>query len=343
MIAGLAFRSALLALCYSGLHAQIPHVSLPTPVGIPTSQPVPRFAFALFLVAAAVGAAGSAPSLVDDRSALELVYYHHRTGTKPPFEQTLPAAQIEKLVALDLKREAVLKRVYDVEITDAMVEAEVRRINETTRAPEVLAELKAALGNDPVRFARSMAQPIVVERTLRARFENDDKLHASERGKMEAVRTSLLKGGSVAYADRLGLLKAAKLGDVPEVTFQMTPRPESDTPAAAPNAPSPPTEVKARSSAYSIEATAQVAQVLASPGKSTLERERTLYFEDLPSDLQNVLRAQLQKPGDVSAVIETTQAFLLYLAKDRTAYTLAVSVLSVPKRSYEEWLASAPD
>ena len=91
----------------------------------------------------AAPAASSEASLVDDRAAIELVYYNHRTGTKPPFEQTLPAAQVEKLVALELKKEAVLKRVYGVEITDAMVEAEVRRINETTRAPDVLAELKS--------------------------------------------------------------------------------------------------------------------------------------------------------------------------------------------------------
>ena len=160
---------------------------------------------------------------------------------------------------------------------------------------------------------------------------------------MEALRSSLLKSGSTTYADRIAVIKAAKLGDAPELTFQLTPRPDGDKPAAPPSAPSAPTEVKASSSAYSIEATAQVAQVLASPEKSALERERTLYFEDLPPELQNVLRAQLQKPGDVSAVIETAQGFLLYLAKDRTANTLAVSVLSLPKRSYEEWLASAPN
>ena len=79
--------------------------------------------------------------------------------------------------------------------------------------------------------------------------------------------------------------------------------------------------------------------MLTSPEKSAQERERTLYFEDLPSDLQNVLRAQLLKPGDVGAVIETPQGFLLYLAKERTSEKLSVAVLSLPKRSYEEWLA----
>ncbi len=83
--------------------------------------------------------------------------------------------------------------------------------------------------------------------------------------------------------------------------------------------------------------------MLTSPEKSVVERERTLDFEDLPPDLQNVLRAQLQKPGDVSAVSETPQGFLLYLAMERASGTLSASVLSVPKRGPEEWLAAQPD
>jgi hypothetical protein len=304
----------------------------------------------LSLIAAGVGglvssvmAGEPAPTVVDDRAAIELVYYHHRTGTKQPFEQALPAAQIARLVALELRKEAVLKRVYGVSVTDAMVEVEVRRINETTRAPDVLAELKAALGDDLARFSRSMARPIVVERTLRTRFESDDKLHATERAKVEALRLTLLKERDGTYSSRFALVKAAGLGDAPELTWQLAPRPAADAASVTPSAPSTPTEAKARRSAYSIEATAQVAQVLASPEKNAQASERTLYFEELPVELQNLLRARLRKPGDVSAVIETTRGFLLYLAESRTDDTVAAAVLSLPKRSYEEWLATAAD
>jgi hypothetical protein len=55
-----------------------------------------------------------------------------------------------------------------------------------------------------------------------------------------------------------------------------------------------------------------------------------------------VLRLQLQKPGDVSAVIETPGGFLVFQAKERTAETLRVASLSIPKRSYEEWHAQQP-
>ena len=60
-------------------------------------------------------------------------------------------------------------------------------------------------------------------------------------------------------------------------------------------------------------------------------------------ELQNVLNAQLRQPGDVSAVIETPRAFLLYLARARSADTLNVGVMTIPKRSYEDWLAQQPD
>jgi hypothetical protein len=46
----------------------------------------------------------------------------------------------------------------------------------------------------------------------------------------------------------------------------------------------------------------------------------------------------LRQPGDVSAVIEMPGGFLLYLAREKTAETLSVATLSLPKRSYEQWL-----
>jgi hypothetical protein len=305
---------------------------------------ISSFAAAAACSLIAIGnAAAGGPSLVDDRTAIELVYYNHRLGTKPPFRDILKASQIEKMVALDSKKEIVLKGVYGVAITAAMIDAEVQRIDASTRAPEVLAELKAAVGNDPGRFARSVVRPIVVERMLRARYENDDKLHAGERVKVEDLRKRLLSQHTATYQQRFASLEAAKLGNAAEITWQLRPRPPGDPSPPAPSAPPAATENKARSGAYSIEATAQVAQVLSSPEESALDHDRALYFEDLPPELEHVLRAQLVHPGDVSAVIETTQGFFLYLARERTVEALAVAVLSVPKRSYEAWLAKQPD
>ena len=135
-------------------------------------------------------------SLRADRAAMERVYYNHRLGEKLPFEQVLPPATLENLVQQDLRKEAALKQAYGMEVTPALLDAEVQRINTTTRAPEMLAEIKAALGHDPARFANVFAKPILVERRLREKFANDGALHAPQRREMERVRGQLLKARS---------------------------------------------------------------------------------------------------------------------------------------------------
>jgi hypothetical protein len=264
-------------------------------------------------------------ALCADRMAIERVYHAHRTGTKPPIEQAMPRELIERLTRQDRHKEAVLGKVYGVDITPAMVEAEVRRIDTTTRAPEMLAEIKHALGDDPARFALAMARPIVVERELRHRFDNDDALHAAQRREAEQARGKLLAKQPVA--------------GMHDVTWQLTPRPKDDESATAPQTPPPQTQGAAKSGSYSVEATAQVAQALTPPPG---EKDEKLYFEDLDPELQQVLRVQLQKPGDVSAVIETPRGFLVFLAKEKSAESLSAASLTIPKRSYEEWLAQQP-
>ena len=260
-----------------------------------------------------------------DRAAIERVYYNHRTGQKPTFAQSLPPAMLDKLVRQDLKKEGALQRLYRVEVTPAMLAAEVQRINTTTRAPDVLAEIKAALGNNPTRFANAFAKPILVERLLRDKFDNDDALHAGERRQAEETRNNLLaaKQKGAGYASQLALLNRRHPNAVTEATWQMG---------------APPTEAKTPT-ADEIEIQKRFgpnAQILSSTPAGG--KDRKFYFEDLPGELQNVLRVQLRKPGDVSAVIETPGGFLLYVAKQKTDTALSVAGLSLPKRSYEDWV-----
>lgn len=259
-----------------------------------------------------------------DRTVIERVYHNHRLGNKQPFEQTLPVAMLEQMVRQDLRKEVALKKTYGVEITSPMIAAEVRRIEATTRAPEILAEIKHALDDDPARFADAMARPIIVERELRRRFDNDDTLHAPQRREAEHARELLRAGQSIP--------------NLHEVTWQVTARPDSGISEIA--APPPQTQGIAKSGAYSVEATAQVAQTLIPP---PTEGDRKIYFADLDPELQKVLAAQLQKPGDVSAVIETPSGFLIFQAKARNAEILTAASLSIPKRSYDEWLAQQPE
>jgi hypothetical protein len=308
------------------------------------------------LLALAAGRSEDFGARCAGREAVELVYYQHRLGEKPPFGQVLPAATLENLVRQDLRKEAALKKTYGVEVTPAMLDAEVQRINTTTRAPEMLAELKAALGNDPNRFAQTVARPIIVERLLREKFDNDDALHAPQRREMEKVRERILKARSSRgneaqtsspqpstlnsqpdspslltsaatndlVAKLLALLKQTHSNSVTETIWQLGARPaETNAPTADE------IEIKKRFGPN--------AQLLASPHTGDGKNQK-FYFEDLPGELQNVLRVQLRQPGDVSAVIETPGGFLLYVAKEKTDAVLSVAGLSLPKRSYEQWL-----
>ncbi len=260
-----------------------------------------------------------------DREAIERVYYRHRLGTKPPFEETLPRETLEKLVRKDMRKEAALKNVYGVEITPGLLDAEVKRINTTTRAPEMLAEIKAALGNDPVRFANVFTKPILVERILRQRFENDDALHAPQRQVCEGIRDGLLaaEAKGIAVAQLLSRMRGRGSNRVTETTWKL------GNPSAATNAP--PADALGIKKRFSPDA-----KILSSP--ATWGGEREFYFEDLPPGLRKVLRAQLREPGDISAVIETPSGFMLYLAKEKTEHDLAVACMRLPKRSYEQWL-----
>lgn len=302
------------------------------------------------------------PAVCADRAAIERVYYHHRLGDKPPFAQAMPPALLERLVKENLHKEAALQKVYGVEVTPAMLAAEVQRINTTTRAPDMLAELKAALGNDPARFAQTVARPIIVERLLRERFDNDDKLHATQRRQAEQARSELLAAKQAAAESRssrgheahspnsrpgtrnseldqrlltsaaasnlvarlVTLLQRSHSNEVSETTWQLGARPAEKPGAEGPDA----AEIRRR---FGPEA-----QILSSPPGGG--KEQKSYFEDLPGELQRVLRVQLRQPGDVSAVIEMPTGFLVYLAKVKTADELQVAVLAVRKRSYETWL-----
>jgi hypothetical protein len=279
----------------------------------------------LLLLGCSVARAEDFASLCADRTAIEHVYYNHRTGTKPPFAVALPQATLESLVRLDLKKEAVLRDRYGVTITPTMLDAEVQRINTTTRAPEMLAEIKTALGNDPSRFAESFAKPFLVERLLRDKFENDDALHAGQRQECESIRTALLgaKTNGATPAQLLAELQHAGSNAVQKLTWQLTPHPTE------PSAPTPDElEIKKR---FGPDA-----QILSSPGNAAADRK--FYFEDLPAELQRVLRVQLRQAGDVSAVIETPGGFLLYIATETTGQVLSVGCLSLPKLDYEQWL-----
>ncbi|NDD40602.1 MAG: hypothetical protein EB082_19700, partial [Verrucomicrobia bacterium] len=230
----------------------------------------------------------SVGELVDDRLAVERVYYAKQVGAKAPFEQAVPRSVIERRVQQELLKERVLKSVYRLEITPKLVDEEVARIERSTMAGDMLAQIKLSLANNAERFARSVAKPLVVDRVLRARFEADAAQQANRRAEAEALRAQLL---AAKPEERLALLKDRP--DVREVTWTF---------GAGVSAPDP----KAK------PAGAKVADARNSLMPKAM-------FKDLNGDMQKVLDAQLRQSNDVSAVFGSDYNFALYVAISRTA------------------------
>jgi hypothetical protein len=261
------------------------------------------FIFVLFALICGVARAANLDELIADRAAIERVYYRHRIGATEPFESAVPAADLRRLVERDLAREQALRSRYGEEINSNQIAAEATRIDKTTRAPATLAEIKAALGNDPARIDRSFVKPLLVERDLRSRFENDDAIHASVRRECETARTNLLaaRSAGAAPARLVAELMQSHPNAVAKATWSLAPR----VAAAQPGAES-----------------------------------QTRYLEELPAQLRQVLAAQLRAAGDVSAVIELPQNFLLFVAEEKNEKSLTAACLDLPKQNCDTWLAA---
>jgi len=246
--------------------------------------------------------AASVGELVDDRLAVERVYYAKQVGAKAPFEQAVSRSVIERRVQQELLKERVLKHVYRLEITPKLVAEEVARIERSTMAGGMLAEIKLALANNPERFARTVAKPLVVDRVLRARFEADATQQAGKRAEAEKLRAQLL---AAKPEERAALLKSRP--DAREVKWHLGAKPKTD---------------------------------LASTRPSLGAAMPKAYFSDLHADMQKVLGAQLQQPGDVSAVFGADDGFAIYVATSRTPEALAVRAVEISRLNFDDWLTA---
>ena len=234
---------------------------------------------------------------------------------------------LEQLVRTDMRKEQLLLRLYHTEISEAQVQAEITRIDQSTRAPEILRELKQALGNDSHRFARAVVRPMLVDTELRDRFANDDSLHLEMRRQLEGVRTKIL--ALKAKGDLLSEVEAARtsgIGEVSEIKWALSDKQTARIATETTNGPI------SSGGPYSL-------RPLPESSLSSNGGPKPADFSKLPARMQSVLKSQLQKPGDVSAVIELPTEFLLCILKERSPTTLVVASVVLRKRNYDDWLA----
>jgi len=104
--------------------------------------------------------------------AVEEVYWRHRIwpkerpDSKLPFDGVMSHTRLEKKVAGYLRDSHALEDYWQQPITAQQLQAEMDRMAQHTRQPDVLRELFDALGNDPFVIAECLARPVLSARLV---------------------------------------------------------------------------------------------------------------------------------------------------------------------------------
>src|SRR5881409_2640790 len=115
--------------------------------------------------------------------AIEDVYWRHRIwpkerpDPKPSLDAVMSQAQLEKKVADYLRKSQALEDYWQRPITTDQLQAEMDRMAQHTRQPEVLSELFEALGNDPFVVAECLAKPTLSERLVTSLHAHEQTFH----------------------------------------------------------------------------------------------------------------------------------------------------------------------
>ena len=124
--------------------------------------------------------------------AIEEVYWRHRIwpkerpDPKPSLDAVMSQAQLEKKVADYLRNSQALEDYWQRPITAEQLQAEMDRMAQHTKQPEVLHELFEALGNDPFVIAECLARPALAERLLTNWYAHDQRIHGELKQRAEA-------------------------------------------------------------------------------------------------------------------------------------------------------------
>jgi N-acetylneuraminic acid mutarotase len=115
--------------------------------------------------------------------AIEEVYWRHRIwpkerpDPKPSLHAVMPQAKLEKKIEDYLRKSQALEDYWERPVTAQQLQAEMDRMAQHTKQPEVLQDLFDALGNDPFVIAECLARPVLAERLLRSWYAYDQRFH----------------------------------------------------------------------------------------------------------------------------------------------------------------------
>src|SRR6266446_4213616 len=124
--------------------------------------------------------------------AVEEIYWRHRIWPKdnpepkPPLDAVISRERIEKKVTDYLHKSQFVTDQRGSPISASELQAEMDRMAQHTKRPEVLRELFAALGNDPFVIAECLAKPALAEHLLTNWYGYDQRIHGELKQRAEA-------------------------------------------------------------------------------------------------------------------------------------------------------------
>src|SRR5881398_3497500 len=138
---------------------------------------------------------------VSYQRAIEDVYWRHRiwpkenADAKPSHDAVMSQKQLEKKVNDYLRNSQALEDHWQRPITAEQLQAEMDRMAQHTKQPEVLREIFGALGNNPFVIAECLARPVLSERLL-ANFGHAKEPLDSALPRAEKQMPKLMTGAS---------------------------------------------------------------------------------------------------------------------------------------------------
>jgi N-acetylneuraminic acid mutarotase len=146
---------------------------------------------------------------VSYQRAIEEVYWRHRiwpkenANPKPSLDAVMSQAQLEKKVENYLRNSQALEDYRHRPITAVQLQAEMDRMAQHTKQPEVLQELFEALGNDPFVIAECLARPALAERLITNWYAYDQRIHGELKQRVEA-ELQASRGRGIEQMKQLG-------------------------------------------------------------------------------------------------------------------------------------------
>ena len=155
--------------------------------------------------------------------AVEEVYWLHRIwpkespDRKPSLDAVMSQGQLEKKVADYLRKSQALEDYWQHPIKAEQLQAEMDRMAQHTKQPQVLQELFEALGNDPFVIAECLVRPALADRLLTSWYASDERIHGDlkQRAESELQAHSPGEVTLVGFGSHHGSVIAAQGWDEP--------------------------------------------------------------------------------------------------------------------------------